>query len=182
MRHSALLLCVLAATSLLPAAAGAAGPVVSGGVIGTHLADGGDARYQGLTGGAYKIAFEIGTNRFRSEWGFNQGFLKGNGGGAPHDLRLTGFSYQLTFHLFKGFISPYLGAGIEMGTAIMKEQGWSYDSSLASVKNGAYLRPYAILGLRLQFGMGLGLRAELTASSYGEFISYAHNLGLSYTW
>lgn len=182
MRHSALLLSVLAAITLLPAAAGAAGPVISGGVIGTHLSDGGDSRYQGLTGGAYKIAFEVGTNRFRSEWGFNQGYLKGDGDGASHDLRLTGFSYQLSFHLFKGFFSPYLGAGIEMGTAIMKESGWGYDYGLESVKSGAYLRPYGILGLRLQFGFGLGLRVELTASTYGEFISYANNLGLSYTW
>lgn len=181
MRSGALLLSLLALT-FTPAVVSAAGPVLGGGLVETKLTHGGDERYGGLAGGAYKIAFEIGSHHFRNEFGLNQSFFKGNGGGFDHDLRLTGFSYQLSFLLFERGLSPYVGAGIETGAAVMKESGIDAGGVWHTVREGAYLRPYGIAGLRFQFGRGLGLRAEVTASSYGEFVSLSENLGVSYTW
>ena len=162
--------------------ASAAGPVLQGGLMRTKLADSGDLRYQGLDGGAYKIGFEVGSHHWRSEWAFNQTVLSGYSEGADHRLTLTGFSYQLAFLLFEKGITPYLGVGGETGLASMREtRPTGYDYAYTT-DEGTYLRPYAVLGLRLQFGFGLGVRAEVTGSYYGELVALSTNVGLSYTW
>ncbi|MBI5547846.1 MAG: hypothetical protein HY901_28520 [Deltaproteobacteria bacterium] len=186
----ALLLTALSLMVLAPATALAAGPVLGAGVVRTKLAEGGDSRYSGLDGGGYKVGFEIGSNHFRNEWAFNQTALSGSGDGTSHRLTLTGFSYQLSFMLFKRGFTPYVGAGVEGGIAAMREPNsfvypsspGYYDYSYEEINEGVYLRPYGILGLRMQFGFGLGLRGELVSSYYGEFVGLSTNFGISYTW
>ncbi len=179
------LLCGLAFLAA-PQPASAAGPVLQGGLVRTQLADQGDLRFSGLDGGAYKVGFEVGSHRWRNEWAFNQTVLSGaDPAGYGHQLTLTGMSYQLSFMFWEKGFTPYLGAGVEMGLASLKESGASrlaYDSVWFDTSEGGYIRPYGILGLRIQFGFGLGLRGEVTASYYGDFVAVSTNLGLSYTW
>lgn len=168
----------------VPHTASAAGPVVQGGLVRTELADTGSLRYGDFNGGAYKIGFEVGSHRWRSEWAFNQTILSGwsQENGLAHKLTLTGFSYQLSFLFWETGFTPYLGLGAEMGLASLEETGWAYDYSYSENYDGAYIRPYALLGLRMQFGFGLAIRGEVSASHYGDFVSMNTTLGLSYTW
>ncbi|MBI5543092.1 MAG: hypothetical protein HY901_04340 [Deltaproteobacteria bacterium] len=190
MMRRALLLTALSLMVLAPRAASAAGPVLGGGIVGTVLADGGDSRYSDLEGAGYKVGFEVGSNRFRHEWAFNQTVLSGSGGGTDHHLTLTGFSYQLGFMFLTRGFTPYIGAGVEGGLAAMREPcsvvyrfspGY-LDRSCNEVNVGAYLRPYGIFGLRGQFDFGLGLRTELVTSYYGNLVGLATNFAVSYTW
>lgn len=176
----ALLATVVSLLSLAPAAASAAGPVLQGGVIRTSLADQGDLRFDGLAGGGYKVGFEVGSHRWRSEWSFNQAILSGSSQGYDNRLTLSGFAFQETFMFWKKGLTPYIGLGAEGGMASLKAT--SFDYTYTDIAEGVYLRPYAIVGARLQFGFGLGLRAELSGSFYGEFFAMSTNLGLSYTW
>ncbi|MGC4117919.1 MAG: hypothetical protein QM765_25905 [Myxococcales bacterium] len=168
----------------VPTAAFAAGPVLQGGYTRTEVA-GGSARYSDLNGGAYKVGFEIGSHHWRSEWAFNQTMLNGYSwqNGGAHKLTLSGFSYQLSFLFRETGFTPYIGLGAEMGLAQLQENGYSYDYYLyTQTSDGGYIRPYAMLGLRMQFGFGLALRGEVNASYYGDFVSMNTMLGVSYTW
>ena len=184
------LVCSLALLAL-PAGALAAGPVIQGGMLRTALTDQGGARYGSLDGGGYKVGFEVGSHRWRSEWAFNQNILTGYNEALAgnHRLSLTGFSYQLTFLFRETGLTPYVGLGAEMGVASFWESGYDfyqtndrYSGEWSDNSEGVYLRPYGIAGLRLQFGFGLAIRAELTASYYYEFFGVGTNLGISYTW
>ncbi|HEY3449620.1 MAG TPA: hypothetical protein VGK67_24920 [Myxococcales bacterium] len=178
-------LCTLAILAV-PATASAAGPVVQGGLVKTELANSGNLRMGNLNGGAYKIGFEVGSHRWRSEWAFNQTLLNGYSyaTSGDHKLTLTGFSYQLSFLFRETGFSPYVGLGAEMGLASLQESGWAYNYaySYSETSDGGYIRPYGILGLRMQFGFGLALRGEVSASYYGDFVSMNTALGISYTW
>lgn len=169
-----------------PALASAAGPVVEGGVVRTLLVGPKNERFSNLDGGTVKVGFEVGSRHWRSEWAFNQTLLWGSaevagGASGEHRLSMTGFSYQLTFLFWASGLTPYLGAGAEMGLATMEEPSWS-SADAVDTSAGAYLRPYGVAGLRLQLDSGLGLRAELSASYYRELVSMGPSLGLSYTW
>ncbi len=183
-----LLAAVAASVLCLPTLASAAGPVIQGGMMRTTLTDGGDARYGQLDGGGFKVGFEVGSGHLRNEWAFNYhvltGFNESNYGN--HRLTLGGFSYQLSFMFLKTGFTPYLGLGVEGGQAVLQED-YRYSSfyggwAMPEVYQGLYLRPYGIAGLRMQFGFGLGLRAEVTVSYFREFVAVGTNLGLSYTW
>lgn len=169
---------------MLPGLASAAGPVVGAGVGGTVIMDGGNRRYEGMVGGGYKVGFEVGSRHWRNEWAFNQTVLNGDGYGYHHNLTLSGFSYQLSFHVFEHGFSPYVGAGLEMGLATMKEPNYSPYSAVTyqETSTGGYLRPYAALGARYFTRFGLGLRAEVTAGSLGETMTLNGNLAVSYSW
>jgi len=67
----------LVALALLavPTTAFAAGPVLQGGMLRTTVVDQGNQRYSSLDGGGFKVAMEVGSHRWRSEWGFNHNIL-----------------------------------------------------------------------------------------------------------
>lgn len=176
MRWPHLLLCALL---LVPSSAFAAGPVFTTGVIGVHGTMRGHDWARGMTGGSYKLAFEVGQ-RFRNEWSYNQSVLMSDDGIGTRTLGLTGFGYQLTFHLRPKGFSPYVGLGIEMGFAFLESQRhfdfWSDDDV------GPYLHARALFGLRYQMRCGLGFRGEIARGTYGAFYAWQGNLGISYTF
>ena len=176
MRWPHLLLCV---SLLVPSSAFAAGPVVSGGVIGVQGALGGHDWARGMSGGTYKLAFEVGQ-RFRSEWSFNQALLMNRDRVGTRTLGLSGFGYQLTFHLRPKGFSPYVGLGVEMGVAFLESQ--RHSDFWKDKDEGPYLHARAVFGLRYQMRCGLGFRAELARGTYGAFYAWQGNLGLSYTY
>ncbi len=176
-------LCAVALAAL-PTAALAAGPVLQGGYVRTEVADLGSQRYGDLNGGAYKIGFEIGSHHWRNEWAFNQTVLTGYSRQTlgDHKLTLSGFSYQLSYLFRETGFTPYLGLGVEMGLASLQESGVLTDHFYTVTSDGTYLRPYGIAGVRMQFGFGLAIRGEVSASYYGHFVGVNTMLGVSYTW
>ena len=177
-------LCCLAV--MVPAVAFGAGPVISAGVGGTV---GTSSSYDKMTGGDYKIGFEVGSHHFRSEWDFNQTIYSN----SSNSLRLTGASYQLEFMVFETGFAPYFGLGVDMGLASMTYRYAAQFGSYNATQSGVYIKPYVVGGIRYQFGFGLGVRIELTAggaatvdpnngNSYGAVYPINANLALSYTW
>jgi hypothetical protein len=172
----------------VPTTASAAGPVLSGEYIRTSLTHAGDERYEGLQGGGYKVGFEIGSGHVRNEFGFDQSFLTGDGEGYHHRLTLTGVSYQLSVLFWPKGFTPYVGAGVEVGLATMRESGYptvlnggvSYDGS-EDVNTGYYLRPYLVGGLRIPIGK-FAIKGELAASYYYDFFALNTTVSISYTW
>ena len=179
MRSALTLALVLVAA--VPASAMAAGPVLSGGVIRTELLNNSDQRYEGLKGGGYKVAFEIGSHHIRNEFGFDQSFLSGDGEGASHKLTLTGLSYQLSALIFQQGFTPYFAGGVEFGLAQMKEWGYADQGVSSASSNGYYIRPYVAAGLRIPIGR-FAIKTEVVAGWYGSFYGLSTNATLSYTW
>jgi hypothetical protein len=169
----------------LPASALAAGPVVSVGGLMTDLPlQGGDECFRGMSGGSYKLGFEVGQ-RFRSEWSFSQSMLGSSSDAGKRSLSLNGMGYQLAFHLRPRGFSPYMGLGVEMGVAILESSRYAtdeWDFGHAGVDEGPYLRAHAVLGLRYQMESGLGFRAELARSTYGDFYTTSTNLGATFAF
>jgi hypothetical protein len=185
--RKALLTSILCVAVAGPGAAFAAGPVVGAGVT-TTIGD--NSSYNNMTGSSFKIGFEIGSHHLRHEWAFNETSLTQRGG-YDGQLKLTGASYQVEWLFREHGFSPYLGLGLEMGIGTLdqprltdqtrySDSGFTFLSN--GVNNGPYLRPYAVGGIRYTFGIGLGIRAEATASTCGKFESFSGNLALSYTW
>ena len=170
---------LLSAIFLLPAPALAAGPVISAGILGTDVPGGGDGCFRGLSGANYKLAFEVGQ-RFRSEFSFGQSVLAGSDSIGVRRLHLSGFGYQLAFHLRPKGLSPYMGLGVEMGAAVLESE--RHDSWYTDLDEGPFLRAHAVLGVRWQMRCGLGVRAEIGRATYGQFFTWQHNLGISYTY
>lgn len=164
---------------LMPASALAAGPVISGGVLGVDIPAEGHGWSRGMGGASYKVAFEVGQ-RFRSEFSFGQAVLGNSDDIGQRRLSLSGFGYQLSFHLFPKGFSPYIGLGVEMGAAVLESE--PYDSWYSDVDEGPFLRAHAVAGIRWQMRCGLGLRAEISRATYGQFLTWQHNLGISYTY
>ena len=164
----------------------AMGPVVTvGGVVTlkeSATSANGEVTFNHLTGPATRVGFEIG-DRFNHELSFQFSLARGAGrtGGltVPIEIMTLAGSYTFSIDFFTkqgldalpGF-TPSLGIGLAVGQARLNAGGQQ--------ATAPYLELHAGVGFKYTWKSGLGLRAEVVASTYGGFLAVQPSVGVSY--
>ena len=193
MPRLARLLTLLLVLVLAPAAAQAipVGPTLLGGAVITleHDAqsDGQVIHFGRFLGPTARFGFEVGdfwTSEFSVQFTRSEGVVSSSLASTRASLLTLAGGYQLTLDLLKkkSPVSPYLGVGVLAGDAMMVMDTTALGMSSAQQANVFYLEFHAVVGLRVNLPFGLGLRAEVAASTYGGFYGLMPSVGAAYSW
>lgn len=194
MRNWLCLLAVLVASAA--AAQMPSGPVLMGGVVFTPQKNlpttnpGQTVTVDGWTGPAIRAGYELG-DRFNSEFSFQltRTWTTGHDSEAPSIpvnlalLTLAG-GYNFTVDIAKkegwsGF-TPFIGAGLYIGSVDMEAQASAYGSTAFAKKSVVFLEFHAMAGLRYTLKSGLGFKGEVAFTTYGGFVGWQGSLGVAY--
>ncbi|MGC4116275.1 MAG: outer membrane beta-barrel protein [Myxococcales bacterium] len=193
MSRCAPLAALLLALVFAPTAAHAlpVGPTLLGGAVITFERDyqsGGDAVHFGkFVGPTARLGFELGdfwTSEFNVQFTRSEGTATASGTRANASILTIAGGYQLTLDILKkqSVVSPYIGAGLLLGEAIISVDAASLGTRVAESATVFYLEFHAVVGVRVNLPHGLGVRAELMASTYGGFYGLLPSVGVAYSW
>lgn len=173
---------LVAVVMLSAAKALAWGPVVMGGAVVTLRGGSAGTSFSTLVGPSARVGIELG-DRFNHEISFQFSRAAGTGTTGdftvPIDVMTLAGRYTFSVDFFKkeglGGFTPSLGVGLSLGAF---RANTNADPTLA--KWGPYLELHAVLGFRYTLKNGLGIKAELAASTYGGFIALQPSAGVAW--
>jgi hypothetical protein len=194
---AALLLCTASTAHAIPF-----GPTAAVGGVVTPTKEYSDFTLRPMTGPVVQLGFEVGdwfNSQFMVQYTSVNGavdFKTSRLQGTDHVDTLLG-GYELRLDIFgkagKAGFTPFLGAGFLLGHAHVEVASASNDPAVQAElirtgaadqsRDGILLELHALIGLRYRIHDGLGVRAELTDSTYGGFFGTLEpKLGIDYSF
>ena len=184
---------VLLLALVAPAAARAlpVGPTLLGGGVVTferdYQSEGQTVHFGQFAGPTARLGFELGdfwTSEFSVQFTRSEGAATASGTRARASMLTVAGGYQLTLDILKkkSVASPYVGAGLLVGEAIVSVDAASLGAGVSERAEVLYLELHAVAGVRVNLPYGLAARAELTASTYGGFFGLLPSAGVAYSW
>lgn len=170
---------------LCSASALAWGPVAEAGATITlrdsYTQQGSSVTFSRMVGPRLLVGLELG-DRFNHELGFEYSTVSGVGTSSGLDVPISVATvagrYTFSVDLLKkdGF-TPLLGVGVAAGQFHVNAGTATTGGEQTS---GFYLAFHAVAGARYTFSNGLGVKAQVTLSTYGGFIGLQPSLAVAW--